>query len=344
MEYNYYGDSGLQVSKIGLGLMNIADSDLENSTKIFEYAFNKGINFFDTGEFYGRGQSEIMLGQMIKNLKIPREKLVISTKLGNIYGVGPNSKMFSRKRIIEGTTNCLKRLNLDYIDVLIISRFDLNTPVEEVVRAVNYLIDKGLIFYWGTSQWSADRIKQAHEICTKLNLIKPIVEQTQYNMIEREKIEFEFRDLFKNNKLGISVWGVLYEGILAGKYLDKEIDPKLPQNMFINLICKIYMKDQKNWNEKIKKLKAIAEEKLKCSLAQLAICWVILNPDISTCLIASNNLKRIEEGIDCINIYIKIPFEILKEIEEILDNKPQRDFDNENLVEVKNRREIALGV
>ena len=206
------------------------------------------------------------------------------------------------------------------------------------------MINKGLVFYWGTSQWSADRIKQAHEICTKLNLIKPIVEQTQYNMIEREKIEYEFRDLFKNNKLGISVWGVLYNGILSGQFIDKEIDPNLPENRLKCVLCHLYMKDQKNWNEKIKKLKKIAEEKLKCTLAQLAICWVLLNPDINTCLIGSNNLKRIEEGIDCINIYKKIPFDVLKEIEDILDNKPQRDFDYDNFQEVKSRREIALGV
>ena len=343
MEYTYYGNSGLRVSKIGLGLMKISNSDLENSTKIFEYAFKRGINFFDTGEFYGEGKSEIMLGQMIKKLNIPREKLVISTKLWN-YGTGPNDRMFSRKRILEAVNNCLTRLNLEYIDVLIISRFDLVTPVEEVVRAVNYLIEKGLVFYWGTSQWSADRIKQAHEICEKRNLIKPIVEQTHYNMIEREKIEYEFRDLFKNNRLGISVWGVLYNGILSGQFIDKEIDPKLPENRIKNLFCHIYMKDQKSWNEKIKKLKKIAEEKLKCTLAQLAICWVLLNPDISTCLIGSNDIKRIEEGIDCINLYKKIPIEVLKEIEDILDNKPPRDFDYDNFTEVKSRRELALGV
>ena len=343
MEYTYYGDSGLRVSRLGLGLSKISNTDLENATKIFELAYKKGINLFDTGEFYGNGQSEIMLGQIIKKLNIEREKLVISTKLWN-FGTGPNDRMFSRKRIIEAVENCLKRLDLEYVDVLIISRFDLKTPVEEVVRAVNYLINKGKVFYWGTSQWTADRIKQAHEVCTKINLIKPIIEQTQYNMLEREKIEYEFRDLFKNNKLGISVWGALYSGILSGQFIDKEIDPKLPENMIYKILCREYMKDQKGWNEKIKKLKNIAEEKLKCTLAQLAISWVILNPDISTCLIASNNIKRIEEGIECINLYKKIPIEIQKEIEEILDNKPQTDFDYDNFQVVKSRREEALGV
>ena len=343
MEYSYYGNSGLRVSKISLGLMKVSNTDIENATKIVEYAYKKGINYFDTGEFYGEGKSEIMLGEIIKKLNIPREKLVISTKLWN-FGKGPNDRMFSRKRIIEAVNNCLKRLNLDYVDILIISRFDLNTPVEEVVRGVNYLIEKGLVFYWGTSQWSADRIKQAHEVCEKRNLIKPIAEQTQYNMIDREKIEYEFRDLFKNNKLGISVWGVLYNGILSGKYIDQEIDTKKPENKILNLFCNIYMKDQKNWNEKIKKLKKIAEEKLKCTLAQLAICWVILNPDISTCLIASNVFKRIEEGIQCIELYKKIPIEVLKEIEEILDNKPQKDFDYDNFQFVKSRRDLALGI
>ena len=343
MEYSYYGNSGLRISKIGLGLMKISNTDLENATKIVEHAYKKGINYFDTGEFYGEGKSEIMLGQIIKKLNIPREKLVISTKLWN-YGKGPNDRMFSRKRIIEAVNNCLKRLDLDYVDVLIISRFDLNTPVEEVVRAVNYLIEKGKVFYWGTSQWSADRIKQAHEICIKRNLIEPICEQTQYNMIDREKIEYEYRDLFKNNKLGISVWGALYNGILSGQYIDKEIDPKKPENGIISFFCHIYFKNQKNWNEKIKKLKQIAEEKLKCTLAQFAICWILLNPDISTCLIASNTLERIEEGIECVNIYKKIPIEVLKEIEEILDNKPQTDFDYDNFQVVKSRRDIALGL
>ena len=343
MEYSYYGNSGLRISKIGLGLMKISNTDLENATKIVEHAYKKGINYFDTGEFYGEGKSEIMLGQIIKKLNIPREKLVISTKLWN-YGKGPNDRMFSRKRIIEAVNNCLKRLDLDYVDVLIISRFDLNTPVEEVVRAVNYLIEKGKVFYWGTSQWSADRIKQVHEICIKRNLIEPICEQTQYNMIDREKIEYEYRDLFKNNKLGISVWGALYNGILSGQYIDKEIDPKKPENGIISFLCHIYVKNQKNWNEKIKKLKQIAEEKLKCTLAQLAICWILLNPDISTCLIASNTLERIEEGIECVNIYKKIPIEVLKEIEEILDNKPQTDFDYDNFQVVKSRRDIALGL
>ena len=343
MEYSYYGNSGLRISKIGLGLMKISNTDLENATKIVEHSYKKGINYFDTGEFYGEGKSEIMLGQIIKKLNIPREKLVISTKLWN-YGKGPNDRMFSRKRIIEAVNNCLKRLDLDYVDVLIISRFDLNTPVEEVVRAVNYLIEKGKVFYWGTSQWSADRIKQAHEICIKRNLIEPICEQTQYNMIDREKIEYEYRDLFKNNKLGISVWGALYNGILSGQYIDKEIDPKKPENGIISFLCHIYVKNQKNWNEKIKKLKQIAEEKLKCTLAQLAICWILLNPDISTCLIASNTLERIEEGIECVNIYKKIPIEVLKEIEEILDNKPQTDFDYDNFQVVKSRRDIALGL
>ena len=343
MEYSYYGNSGLRISKIGLGLMKISNTDLENATKIVEHSYKKGINYFDTGEFYGEGKSEIMLGQIIKKLNIPREKLVISTKLWN-YGKGPNDRMFSRKRIIEAVNNCLKRLDLDYVDVLIISRFDLNTPVEEVVRAVNYLIEKGKVFYWGTSQWSADRIKQAHEICIKRNLIEPICEQTQYNMINREKIEYEYRDLFKNNKLGISVWGALYNGILSGQYIDKEIDPKKPENGIISFLCHIYVKNQKNWNEKIKKLKQIAEEKLKCTLAQLAICWILLNPDISTCLIASNTLERIEEGIECVNIYKKIPIEVLKEIEEILDNKPQTDFDYDNFQVVKSRRDIALGL
>ena len=343
MEYTYYGDSGLRVSKIGLGLSKISNTDLENATKIFELAYKRGINIFDTGEFYGNGQSEIMLGKIIKKLNIPREKLVISTKLWN-FGTGPNDRMFSRKRIIEAVNNCLKRLDLEYVDVLIISRFDLKTPVEEVVRAVNYLIEKGLVFYWGTSQWSADRIKQAHEVCIKTNLIKPIIEQTQYNMIEREKIEYEFRDLFKNNKLGISVWGVLYNGILSGQFIDKEIDPNLKENILYNILCSKYMKDQKGWNEKIKKLKYIAEEKLKFTLAQLAISWVILNPDISTCLIASNNIKRVEEGIESINLYKKIPFEVLKEIEEILNDKPQNDFDYDSFQVIKSRREEALGV
>lgn len=203
MEYRYLGNTGLRVSVLSMGnwVNNDNDQLTLDSVKV---CLEHGVNFFDTAEIYGLGRAETSLGKALKELKVPREKKVVTTKIYKI-GEEPLDGFQSRKHIIEGLTNSLKRLQLDYVDIVYSHRYDLHTPLEETIRAYNYCINKGMAFYWGTSEWTASQIMEAYKICEKLNLIPPVVEQCQYNMLFRDKMENEYRDLFKD--IG---WGLLF--------------------------------------------------------------------------------------------------------------------------------------
>ena len=180
------------------------------------------MNFFDTAEAYGMGYAETSLGRIFKELNVKREDVVVSTKIFRI-GQGPNDALLSRKHIIEGLTNSLKRLQLDYVDVVFCHRPDYETPLEETVAAMNWCIESGKAFYWGTSEWPADRIAKAIEICAAKGFHKPIVEQCEYNMMIRQKMEKEYRRLFSEQKYGTTIWSPIAGGILAGKYNDGTI-------------------------------------------------------------------------------------------------------------------------
>ena len=218
MEYRYLGPTGLKVSVVSWGnwVNNASDQLIVDSVK---FCLEHGINFFDTAEIYGHGGAEISLGKAFKELNVQREKIVVSTKIFNC-GTDPNDSFLSRKHIIEGIRNSLKRLQLDYVDVIFCHRYDRYTPLEETCRAMDWVINQGLAHYWGTSQWTASQIMEAYKICDKLNLIAPVVEQSNYNMMVRDRIESEYRDLFKRYKMGTTIWSPLESGILAGRYLN----------------------------------------------------------------------------------------------------------------------------
>ena len=201
MEYRYLGPTGLRVSVVSWGnwVNNSSDKLTVDSVK---FCLEHGINFFDTAEVYGLGAAEISLGKAFKELGVQREKIVVSTKIYKC-GLDPNDSFLSRKHIIEGIRNSLKRLQLDYVDVIFCHRYDRYTPLEETCRAMNWVINQGLAHYWGTSQWSASQIMEAYKICDKLNLIPPVCEQCNYNMMVRDRVEAEYRDLFKKYKMGI---------------------------------------------------------------------------------------------------------------------------------------------
>ena len=344
MEYRYLGNTGLRVSVLSFGTwVNNADDKLvEDCVKV---SLEHGVNFFDTAEIYGLGQAELALGKAFKNLKVPREKIVVSTKIYSI-GKDPNDAFQSRKHIIEGINNSLKRLQLDYVDVIFCHRYDMNTPLEETCRAMNYVIDKGLAFYWGTSQWTASQIMEAYKICDKLNLIPPIVEQVQYNMMIREKVENEYRDLFKRYKMGTTIWGPLHAGVLTGKYIneipkDSRFETHKAESGYER---PLYDKNKKEWDEKMLKLKEIAEKKLNCTLTQLAISWVILNPDVSTCMLGASKSSQLEETLKAVEIYKKMDKTISLEIEQILNNAPEGEMDFRDWIQYPSRRNILLDV
>ena len=233
-------------------------------------------------------------------------------------------------------------MQLDYVDVVFCHRYDRCTPLEETCRAMNYVINKGWAFYWGTSEWRADQIERAIKICEKLNLIPPIVEQCEYSMLERKKVDNEYFDLFRMYKLGTTIWSPLKGGILTGKYLN-EI-PKGSRVDTKDFMKKMYEKEKDNFNPKIQKLKELAENKLGCSLAVLAVAWVIANKDVSTCILGASKASQLDENFKALELYKKLTPEILTEIETILDNCPTGEMDFRNWNQLNVRRNIDLGV
>ena len=338
MEYRYLGNSGLRVSVLSFGNW---EHDEKKTLECVKTCLNNGINFFDTAESYGLGTAEIALGKALKELNVPREKVVISTKIFR-NGTDPNDMFESRKHIIEGVKLSLKRLQLEYVDVVFCHRYDMRTPLEETCRAMNYVINKGWAFYWGTSEWRADQIERAIKICEKLNLIPPIVDQCEYSMLERNKVDNEYSDLFKMYKLGTTIWSPLKGGILTGKYLN-EI-PEGTRLAKLDFMKNRYDKEKDTINPKIAKLKEFAEKKVGCSLAQLAVSWVIANKDVSTCILGASKASQLEENFKALEIYKKLTPELLTEIEIILDNCPKGETDFRDRIQLNIRRNIDLGV
>lgn len=326
MIYRYLGNSGLKVSALSWGNW-INTKEQDPTFEIVKYAYENGVNFFDTAEIYGFGEGETTLGNALKKLDVPRENLVISTKIFK-SGMGVNDAFLSRKHIIEGLRNSLKRLQLEYVDVVFCHRPDARTPLEETCRAMNWVIEKGLAFYWGTSDWSAAEIIEAYGVCDRLNLIRPICEQPQYNLFVREKFESEYTILFSKYKMGTTIWSPLMSGFLTGKYIN-EIPKGSRMDVFqanAKLHYDLFEKNKNDYNPKLLKLKALAE-RLGFSLANLAIAWTVKNPHVSTCILGASKLEQIQENLKALDLVPLFTDEVEKEIEEILANGPLGDMD-----------------
>jgi voltage-dependent potassium channel beta subunit len=344
MEYRYLGNTGLKVSILSFG-NSVNNRDDQLTLDCLKYALANGINYFDTAEIYGMGTGESNLGKALKELNISREKIVVSTKIFR-SGSDPNDCFLSRKHIIEGIYESLERLKLDYIDIVYAHRYDLNTPLEETCRAMNWLIKNELCYYWGTSEWTAGQIMEAIKICNRLNLEKPVVDQCHYNMFTRINVETKYGDLIKKFKFGIAAFSPLESGILTGKYINEIPKDSRAHMTYDNANSSMdrYIKEKKSWDEKMLKLKDIAEKKINCTLAQLCIAWVIANKDVSTCILGASKLIQLEENINALKIYKNIDKETWIEIEKILDNVPEGEKDFRNKVTLCSRRNIVMGI
>lgn len=330
MQYRLLGRSGLYVSAISLGgwVTYGGHVDSEATFKCMETAYKHGVNFFDCAEAYSGGESERVMGQALKKFGWKRNDLVISTKLywGSSYGDNPiNNKGLSRKHIVEGMNMALERLGLDYVDLIYAHRPDRLTPMEETVRAFNHLIDQGKAFYWGTSEWNPEEIADAWRHADRLGLIGPVMEQPQYNMLARDRVEKDYMRLYENHGLGLTTWSPLRFGILTGKY-----DDGVPEDSrFGN--AKDAMSKRMNesygddtWKpilEKVRNLKPIAE-KLGCSRANLALAWVLSNKHVSSAIIGASKPEQIDENMKAFDVVEKLTPEIKEEIEKVLANKP----------------------
>ena len=332
MEFRNFGPTGLKVSVLGFGNWLTSDkgeSDQKRTTEMIRLAYEGGVRFFDTAEVYGMGKAEIAMGNAFKELNLPREQLVVSTK---IYwgGQGPNDTGLSRKHVIEGMTNCLKRLQLDYVDVVFCHRPDINTPVEETCRAFDYLINNGKAFYWGTSEWTAERIAQAYAVCDRLGLHRPIVEQCQYSMLVRERFEKEYALLFKEHKMATTIWSPIAGGILSGKYNEKVPEGSRydSDNPILSGIFSKYFSEE-NKEGTLKKLQAIGDiaKEVGCTQAQLALAWTLVSKNVSVCLFGATTPEQMADNLKAVEIYKNLTPEIEAKLDKVLGNKPEQEID-----------------
>jgi len=327
MEYRRLGDSGIQLSALSLGSWLTFGKQIGNSTseEIMIAAYDRGINFFDNAEIYSRGQSEIVMGNILKKTSWDRSSYVVSSKV--FFGLGdakPNQRGLSRKHIVEGCHGALNRLQLDYLDLLFCHRPDKETPIEETVFTMDNLIRQGKVLYWGTSEWSASEIMEAHVVAKQNHLIGPVMEQPQYNMFTREKMEKDFLHLFKYHGMGTTIWSPLGSGILTGKYLDG-----FPEDTRLNIEGLDWLKDKVLLEEhldKVRKIKVISDG-LGVSLAKFALAWCLKNQNVSSVILGASKASQLVENIEALDVLPQMTDEIMDQVDLIWNNKPlQPDF------------------
>lgn len=328
MEYRYLGNSGLQVSALSFGSWLTFGKQIADgmSQRCMHAAFDAGINFFDNAEVYAAGESESVMGRILQTTDWTRDSYVVATKIF-WGGEGPNQRGLSRKHIVEGTNASLKRLQLDYVDLLFCHRPDFHTPVEETVRAMNHVIDQGKAMYWGTSEWPADRIVAAHEIARREGLIAPLMEQPQYNMFHRERFEKEYARLYSDYGMGTTIWSPLAGGLLTGKYNDG-----MPKDTRATLEGMEWLRGNYDGPQaqrniaKVKELAKVAQE-LECSLPQLALAWCLKNPNVSTVITGASKLEQLSDNMLAVDVAAKLTDEVMMAIEGVLDNQPAPEPD-----------------
>ena len=301
--------------------------DKDTVMECFREAWRNGINFFDTAEVYCSGAAEEALGIVFRELEWERSDFVICTKL---YwgGSGPNDTGLSRKHIHEGMKKSLARLQLDYVDVIMAHRYDLATPIEEIVRAFSDLITSGKALYWGTSQWTAAQIESACQVAQRLGLIAPICDQTQYNLLHRQRVEQEYRDglLYDKYKYGLTTWSPLASGILSGKYNDLIIPEGSRLNFTENRNAraireKLSTPEGRADIEKVEALGQISSQ-IGCTMAQFAIAWCLRNKNVSTVITGASRPSQITENVKAVQIVDKITPEMMAKADQIMGNKP----------------------
>ncbi len=322
MQYRKLGKTGIQISALSFGSWLTFGKQIENgiAEKLMHKAYDSGINFFDNAEIYSRGQSELVMGEILKKANWVRSSYMVSSKVFFGYEDSkPNQTGLSRKHIMEGCHAALRRLQVDYIDLYFCHRPDKATPIAETVWAMNTLIQQGKILYWGTSEWSAQEILQAHLEAARHHLIGPVMEQPQYNMFEREKMEKDLLHIFNYEGLGTTIWSPLGSGLLTGKYNTAE-----PTDTRLQIEGMEWLKErmfQPGRIEKVKQLVTIAEE-LSISLPVLALAWVLKNEHVSTAILGASKVSQLEENLKALDAIALFTPEVNERIDMILGNKP----------------------
>jgi voltage-dependent potassium channel beta subunit len=327
MEYCHLGRSGLKVSALSFGAWVTAGQQVDEKVfgECMTAARESGVNFFDNAEIYAGGRAETVMGNIIKKSGWRRSSILISTKFYWGINEGPNEEnSLNRKRLLEGIDGSLKRLQLDYVDLVYCHRADPTTPIEETVWAMHDIIERGKALYWGTSEWSAAEIVAAIEVAERHHLRKPVMEQTQYNMLHRERFEMEYARLFRDYGYGATTWSPLGSGMLTGKYIDG-----IPNDSRGALKGYEWLRPRLTEQEsiaRVKTLQPVAKE-LGCSLAQMALAWCLKNPNVSTVITGASRVEQVRENMKALEVVKKLSDDVMKRIDDVLGNKPKMDVD-----------------
>ncbi|WP_026750434.1 aldo/keto reductase [Sediminibacterium sp. C3] len=324
MDYRRMGRTGLQLSVLSFGSWVSFHKQINDNSadELMGIAYDHGVNFFDNAEVYALGESEKMMGRVLKAKNWDRTSYTLSSKA--FFGWRgkdnkPNQTGLSRKHLTEACNEALQRLQTDYLDLYFCHRPDKNTPIEEVVLTMNTLIQQGKILYWGTSEWSGVELMEANRVARDYRLIGPAMEQPQYNLFEREKLEKDYLEVFKNVGLGTTIWSPLASGLLTGKY-----NNGIPEGSRLAIEGFDWLKERLIMEEKIEKVKQLQElaNELGCSLPALSIAWCIKNPNVTTAILGATRKEQLLDNLTALQAVELLNTEVLQKIESIMQNKP----------------------
>ena len=325
MNYRRLGRSGLRVSELSFGSWVTYGNQLDGNAarECMAAAYDAGVNFFDNAQVYAAGKSEELMGEALKKLGWPRMKYVVSTKFFWGMADGPNERnTLNRKYLLDGIDSSLRRLQLDFVDIVYCHRPDANTPLEETVWAMHDMIERGKALYWGTSEWSAAEVMGAWQIAERHHLRKPVVEQPEYNVFHRERVEVEYARLYDEIGIGLTTWSPLASGLLTGKYrggVPKDSRGAIPRMSFLVK----ELTDRKK-NDAVDALEVIAKE-LGCTLAQLALAWCAKNPHVSTVITGASRVSQVQENMKAAAVIPKLSPQVMERIDSATAGLADRD-------------------
>jgi len=318
MEYRRLGRAGIKVSVLSLGswVTFYNQANVETAAEMMKVAYEAGVNFFDNAEVYAGGKSEEVMGAALKKLGWRRGSYLVSTKI--FWGLHDNvneRNTLNRKRLLEGIDGSLRRLGLDYVDILFCHRPDAETPIEETAHAMHNIIESGRAIYWGVSEWSADEIRAAWMICDRYGWHKPITEQPQYNLFHRYRVEKEYARLYEDIGLGTTIWSPLASGLLTGKY-----NQGIPEGSRGALPGYEWLRNSLTDEQKLAKVARLSEvaRELGCTLAQFSIAWCARNPNVSTVITGASRVEQVRENMNALDVLPKLTDDVLKRVDEIM--------------------------
>jgi len=324
MEYRRLGKSGLKVSAFSFGAWVTFGKqvDVDAAAKLIGTAYDKGVNFFDNAEGYESGAAEQVMGDAIKKLGLNRDTFALSTKV-YMGGPGPLNRGLNRKHVFDACHAGLKRMSVDYLDLYFCHRPDITTPIEETVRAMHDLVAQGKVMYWGTSEWNAQQLTEAYAVARQYNLTPPTMEQPEYNLFERDKVEKDYLPLYDLMGLGTTIWSPLASGLLTGKY-----NNGIPEDSRFNLPGYEWLKrmlESERGQARLAKVRELAKlaDEAGLPIHHMALLWCLRNPNVSTVILGASKLSQLEDNLAALDVRERLTDDVADRIDEIMDNKPE---------------------